>query len=173
MVSDKASLVERVSILGCVIFIGLFGIVKFVLGWVYMNECADMVLLPVYLILGGVISLVPSLLSFYRRINHKARSKKVVDDLWWILGAVFFLTLVHIVAGSMYILVSVVQARVIGRLCTAPWLPPFGVAALCLDWVCFAVFMCVFCDVEYKAPPPSTEPALPNYWRHRHRLRRY
>ncbi|KAL8611458.1 hypothetical protein ACOMHN_014513 [Nucella lapillus] len=78
-------------------------------------------IIPVLLILNGVLWLLPPLL-------------------------VTLLNCLDRRYGTIYILVTVTQARSLDSLCTSPWLPPYVLCVLVADWLCFLAFYCLFCS---------------------------
>ncbi|XP_041354306.1 uncharacterized protein LOC121372109 [Gigantopelta aegis] len=157
------------------LFLAIYGIIKIIIGSVYLMSCPEIFLMPFYLLFGGVISLIPPILMLYRIFHSDEKSEKSVEGLWWILEKVFYASVVIIFAGTIYILVIISRTRYLDRLCYVSWLPAFAIFVLVLDWVSYAVFFRYFCNIEYKEEeqdpiPPYTWPPHHRHLRFHHRF---
>ena len=54
-------------------------------------------------------------------------------------------------------LVSAVQVKTLDSLCTHAWMPPYALAVVVIDWICFIIFFRAFCVHHLPPEPPPME----------------
>ncbi|XP_005104138.1 uncharacterized protein LOC101861141 [Aplysia californica] len=118
-------------------------VTKIVVGSLYVDGgCLGFSLLPYYLIIGGILALIPACIAVLASFYKKSRD---LEDFWDLLGKLFIVSIALMIAATIYILVSASRVTSLDRLCTDQWVPVFGFCILGADWILFALFFRLFC----------------------------
>jgi len=132
--------------IGPAIWLGLLTIsslAKITVGSLYLTGgCLGITLLPYYFLFQGVLALAPALIALLSSFYRKSRE---LEEFWGCMAKLFFMSVVLLIAATIYTLVTASHVTTLDRLCTERWVPIFGFLMLVTDWVLFAVFFRLFC----------------------------
>ncbi|XP_076466606.1 uncharacterized protein LOC143297918 [Babylonia areolata] len=136
------------------VLMAVVGMVTFFIGVVDIYGCGNAMVIPVMLMLNGLLWLLPPLLVAL--VNCVCcRHDDDPSCMYGCLEKLFFFSVAFLVASTIYVLVTVTQVKALSTLCTRPWVPPYVLCLLVADWVCFIVFVRLFCS--HPAAPCHAE----------------
>ncbi|XP_059142195.1 uncharacterized protein LOC131929822 [Physella acuta] len=124
---------SKLLVLSWLLILSVIGVVKIVVGSISADGgCLGLYLLPYYHLLGGILSLLPAIMSLL--VSFCGQTKNL-RDVWCLMANVLFVSFLLIFSGTIYVITNTVRVTNLDRLCTHTWVPIFSLCSLAVDWL--------------------------------------